>query len=260
MLIRREPIPSWLVEGRTVLIPKSGDLGQPKNYRPITCLNTLYKILTSVIQDRILRVIGPVWDSIYEQRGAKKGVQGCKDNLLIDKSVCLDARHYKRDLHTSWLDYAKAFDTSPHDLIIRLLKMLKVHPNIIHAIESIIALWKTKFAIRAEGRTVYTGWVRYRRGVFQGDSLSPLLFCITLMPLSIELRASRIGYKAGPPGRRNHLISHLMYVDDLKLYAPSRTALQQLLNIVSEYTSAMGMSFGLDKLSLIHISEPTRPY
>ncbi|KDR11373.1 hypothetical protein L798_14892 [Zootermopsis nevadensis] len=38
-----EPIPPWLTEGRTVLIPKKGDLSNPENYRPITCLNTVYK-------------------------------------------------------------------------------------------------------------------------------------------------------------------------------------------------------------------------
>ena len=41
--------PSWLVQGRTVLIPKDGCLGEPEKYRPIACLNTGYKALTAVI-------------------------------------------------------------------------------------------------------------------------------------------------------------------------------------------------------------------
>ena len=77
-----EPIPPWLTEGRTVLIPKKGDLPNPKNYRPITCLNTLYKIFTSVLNERVLSAISPVWSTISEQRGSKRGLAGCKDNPL----------------------------------------------------------------------------------------------------------------------------------------------------------------------------------
>jgi hypothetical protein len=48
-------------------ILKTGDLPNPCIYRPITCLNTLYKIFTSVLNERILTAIGPMWQRIYEQ-------------------------------------------------------------------------------------------------------------------------------------------------------------------------------------------------
>ena len=62
-----QPVPAWLVEGRTVLLPKKGDLSDPKNYRPITCLNTCYKLLTSIMYRRILTSIERVWSEIREQ-------------------------------------------------------------------------------------------------------------------------------------------------------------------------------------------------
>ena len=42
-------IPIWLPSGRTVLLLKTDDLSDEKNFRPITCLNTSYKILTDLI-------------------------------------------------------------------------------------------------------------------------------------------------------------------------------------------------------------------
>ena len=42
-------IPQWWPAGRTVLIPKTKELGDVKNYRPITCLNTSYKLMTGLI-------------------------------------------------------------------------------------------------------------------------------------------------------------------------------------------------------------------
>jgi hypothetical protein len=82
-----EPISLWLTEERTVLIPKKGDLSNPENYRPITCLNTVYKAFTSILNERILQHIDPIWKEVYEQRGSKQGIAGCKDNLLDRKSV-----------------------------------------------------------------------------------------------------------------------------------------------------------------------------
>lgn len=251
-LMDGEPIPRWLVEGRTVLIPKKGDLADPKNYRPITCLNTCYKIFTTILNTRILRVIDPVWRQIYEQRGSKKGVMGCKENLLIDRCVTQDSRQHHRNLSMAWIDYRKAFDTTSHELLVHLLECLKVSPNIVRCIQNLLPCWRTRFTIKTGGRAVSTEPVSYRRGVFQGDTLSPLLFCISLLPLSVSLENTP-GYKCGDPKFRDHKITHLFYMDDLKLYASGQTGLRQAIRVVEEYTRDIGMEFGLDKCAVIHL-------
>lgn len=252
LMKNEHPIPAWLVEGRTVLIPKTGDLSNPCNYRPITCLNTLYKGFTSVLNERILAVINPVWQGIYEQRGSKRGLAGCRDNLLTDRCICQDAVVYKRNLSMAWVDYKKAFDRTSHALIIRLLGYLHVHPEIVICIEHLMHLWRTRFEIRDGAASRTTDPVYFQRGVFQGDSLSPLLFCISLLPLSVELRNAR-GYQVGPPNRRNTKVTHLFYMDDLKLYSSSEPQLRSTLDTVLEYSKAAGMAFGLDKCATQHI-------
>ena len=42
----------WMCEGKTYLLAKCNDTKDSKNYRPITCLSTTYKLLTSVLTDR----------------------------------------------------------------------------------------------------------------------------------------------------------------------------------------------------------------
>ena len=42
-------VPDWLVEGLMYLLPKTEETKNPKNYRPITCLPKMYKIITSII-------------------------------------------------------------------------------------------------------------------------------------------------------------------------------------------------------------------
>ena len=75
----KEPnsFPEWLTQGLTFLIPKSNDANEAKNYRPITCLPTMYKTLTSIITDRTYlyleenRFLLP-----NEQKGCKRGSYG----------------------------------------------------------------------------------------------------------------------------------------------------------------------------------------
>ena len=49
---REQPdeVPEWLTQGRTVLLPKTEDLNNEKNYLSIACLNTCYKIFTGMIE------------------------------------------------------------------------------------------------------------------------------------------------------------------------------------------------------------------
>ena len=60
------------------------------------------------------------------------------------------------------------------------------------------------------------GTVKIRRGIFQGDSLSPLLFVLAMVPLTLILRKTKIFYETKKGGGK---INHLMFMDDIKLFA-----------------------------------------
>ena len=250
----RDPdsIPDWIAEGRTVLIYKKGDSTKPENYRPITCLNTVYKVLTSILHSRILQRIEPIWNEIYEQRGTKKGIAGVRENLIIDRAVCQDATYYKRNLSMAWVDYRKAFDCTSHDLILTLLNQMKVDRSVVGLLAGLIRVWRTRVVVRNGKKEEMSELITYQRGVFQGDSLSPLLFCLSMLPLSLLLRRSN-GYNAGPPNNRKHKITHLFYMDDLKMYGQSENEIQKMLKMVQQYSSEVGMEFGIDKCAYYNI-------
>ena len=46
-------IPEWMTKGKTTLIFKTGEENKAKNYRPITCLPTMYKLLTLMMTERV---------------------------------------------------------------------------------------------------------------------------------------------------------------------------------------------------------------
>ena len=94
------------------------------------------------------------------------------------------------------------------------------------------------------------GQVNIRRGIFQGDLLSPLIFEVTLIPLTIILRKTGFGYQTSKNAAK---VSHLLYMDDLKLYGKSAPELELLLKTVRIFSNDISMEFGLDKCATLTI-------
>ena len=81
------------------------------------------------------------------------------------------------------------------------------------------------------------GKVNVRRGIFQGDSLSPLLFVIALIPVTIILRTLKQGYSFG---KGKEKLSHLLFMNDLKLYGSNDNEIDSLdKDPVSRHSNAI---------------------
>ena len=90
--------------------------------------------------------------------------------------------------------------------------------------------------------------IQIRRGIFQGDSLSPLLFCIALIPITNELNGADCGYQVHGTVRK---ISHLLYMDDLKLLGRNENDLKNEIKTVQTISKDINMNFGLEKCARI---------
>ena len=73
--------------------------------------------------------------------------------------------------------------------------------------------WRTRIRLHAENELKETEDIKIQCGIFHGDSLSPLLFCICLIPLTEQLNRLNTGYEEHITRTK---ISHLLYMDDLK--------------------------------------------
>uniref|UniRef100_H3APX3 Reverse transcriptase domain-containing protein n=1 Tax=Latimeria chalumnae TaxID=7897 RepID=H3APX3_LATCH len=89
------------------------------------------------------------------------------------------------------------------------------------------------------------GAVNFRRGIFRGDSLSPMLFLICLLPLTTLLKKSGLDFTI-----HNVTISHLLCVDDLKLVKD----ILALTKIVKTFSNDICMQIGLDKCATVTIN------
>ena len=79
-----------------------------------------------------------------------------------------------------WIDYKKAYDMVPHSWILECMSIYGIAENLSQLVKGSMKKWKTE--LTAGGKTL--GEVDIKRGIFQGDSLSPILFMLCLIPLS----------------------------------------------------------------------------
>ena len=63
------------------------------------------------------------------------------------------------------------------------------------------------------------GEVEIKRGIFQRDSLSPVVFVLAMIPLSLILRKAKAAYEFSESKEK---INHLLYIDDLKFIVEVR--------------------------------------
>ena len=92
--------------------------------------------------------------------------------------------------------------------------------------------------------------ITLKKGLFQGDSLCPKLFTIYLNPIAWKLRATE-GYALSKPVKLK--ITHLMFIDDLKIFAASEKKLHLILKLTQECMKDLNMEWGVKKCSIMNV-------
>ena len=181
-----------MTKGRTVLLIKDKVKGNAVgNYRPITCLPMMWKVLRGIILDDLYQHLHQSSMLPDDQKGYRKESRSKKDQLVIDRAILRDCRQRKTNLAIAWIDYMKAYDSVLHSWILESLDLVGAADNVKRLMRESMESWKTQ--LTACGKDL--GEVFIRRGIFQGDSLSPLLFVIAMLPLSSVLNESGAGYQ-----------------------------------------------------------------
>ena len=168
---RGEMLPTWLVTGRTILLPKNEETKNAKNYRPIACQNITYKLFTGILNSFLVDHCTTNNIITIEQTGGKPGSWGCTDQLLINKMILDEVKKNRRNLYMMWFDYKKAFDSVPHDWIIKALKLAKVPDEIVKTVMNLMETWSTQLSLN----DITTNLIKYLCGILQGDCLSLIL-------------------------------------------------------------------------------------
>ena len=109
----------------------------------------------------------------------------------------------------------------------------------------IIIIVIVKLLLTSNGEDL--GEVDVKRGKFQGDSLSPLLTVLSMVPLSLILRKINASYEWG---KKEYKLNHLLFMDNLKLFFKSEEQIDTLVRTVHIFSTDIGMKFVMKKCGI----------
>ena len=112
----------------------------------------------------------------------------------------------------AWIDYKKAYDMVPHSWIKECLDLFGVPENIKSLLVNSMEKWKVTLC----SENSELGEVEIKRGIFERNPLSSLMFVLELIPLSLILRKEKVAYEFSEIKEK---INHLLFMDGLNLYS-----------------------------------------
>ena len=233
-------VPNKWKEAEIVAIHKGGSKEVPLNYRPVSLLCILIKVLEGMIRD--------VWIETLEERGSLSAKQfgfrkgrSCITNLLSFYSRVTDIIDQKGGwADCVYLDLKKAFDKVSHArLIWKLEQTGGIGGKLLEWMKSYLTDRKMKTVIRGAS----SNWAEVGSGVPQGSVLAPLMFLIYINDL--------------PDGVSSYMN---MFADDAKIMRQVRNPedcqkLQQDLDKLNEWSVKWSMEFNANKCHVMEMGK-----
>jgi len=192
-----------------MLIPKVKDPLALNDYRPISLIGSVYKIIAKALALRIKSVIGSVIDEIQTAFIKDRNIL---DGPMIINEVCAWAKQYKAKIFLFKIDLDKAFDSINWDYLDSIMGQMGFGEKWRRWIRGCLESSRASVIINGSATKEFP----ISKGVRQGDPLSPFLFIIAMEGLNIALKTTRQNFlfhgiqipNGGPT------LSHLFYADD----------------------------------------------
>ena len=163
------------------LIPKKPQACSLGDYRPISCCNIVYKLISKIVANRLKPIlskcVSPNQAAFLKGRSLGENVILATEQIKdYNKSTCHKSAMLKIDLR-------KDFDTACWDFVIKVLEAQQFPAMFITWITEWISSPRFSVAINGELARFFEG----KKGLRQGDSISPYLFIMLMEVLSILL-------------------------------------------------------------------------
>ena len=228
------------------LIPKKDkDLRIIKNWRPISLLNTDYKIITKLLANRIKKVlptvIHPDQVAYLKKRFIGQNIRTIMDTLgytkLMDKKGII-----------AFLDFEKAFDTIKWDVIYKALNLFNIGPAFIKWVHTIYN--ESEACVTNNGYS--SPFFKLSRGVRQGCPLSAYLFIVVVELLAHKIRTSNDikGITIG-----NTEIKLVQMADDTTVFIEDINSLEHILELLQKFEQYAGLKLNKGKTEAMWIGK-----
>lgn len=196
------------------LIPKSSTANTIRDYSPISCCTTLYKIISKVLTIRMSSVMS---DLVNEAQVAFVPGRFIHDNTMLAQEII---RGYgEKNLSTRWMikmDLQKAYDSIQWDFVNRLLRVYEFPAQFVGWLMTCLTTVSYHICLNGQLTNRFGG----KKGLRQGDPVSPYLFVLCMEYLSRLIGTLEFNSKYRyHPKCKDLRITHLTFTDDLLFFS-----------------------------------------
>lgn len=221
-----------------ILIHKTGDRSDLDKYRPISLMSNIYKIFSKILLNRVTKILDE--NQPREQAGFRKSFS-TMDHIHVVSQIIEKTNEYNRTLYMCFIDFTKAFDSLNYREIWQSLRQQGVEERYIALLYNIYSNNSAKVKLEREGREF-----PIRKGVRQGDPISPKIFSAVLESIFRNLKWDKRGLKID-----GEYLSHLRFADDIVVFSENPQDIQQMLNDLARNSKKVGLSLNPTKTKIM---------
>ena len=230
---------NWKIT-KLIILFKKGPRMDPGNYRGISLMDSTAKLYDIILNKRLTLWMKPD----REQVGAQKA-RGCTEHLITLRLLIDYAQSKRKKLFMIFVDFSKAYDRVPRDLMLRKRQQLGCGGTMTAAIAAMYR--STRMLLRT---TMITSTI----GVRQGSPTSCLLFTLIVNDLIRNLKE-----QCAPDSYLGWLHS-LMLMDDTIIFASTRERALQKVRILRDFCKRSGMVVNNSKTKFMVINGKNDDY
>ncbi len=243
----------WTNKGLITLIPKSRDHSKIGNWRLITLLGSLYKILAKTLAKRLQDLLPNVIR--FNQTGFVEG-RSILDNIFLAQKAHVWAEESKQDLVLLLLDFEKAFDKIKWSFLFEVLAKISFGPKWIQWVSSLYTSASSTIKLNGVEGSAFP----LARSVRQGCPLSPYLFILATDVLGHMMDDPRFGVEGLilPGGRE---VRDQTFADDTALYLQGmRENMERTQRVLNIFYKASGAKVNWSKTAAIWASKKEKAW
>ena len=236
-IIDKREKPKQLSIAEIITLFKSGDMLDCANFRPITLLSHVYKLLMQIIYNRIAPTLSA---ALPKSQAAYQAGRSTIEQIQSLQQIIEKCNEFNQNAVITFIDFTKAFDSVDQSM---LWKTLSEQTNIDPAYINLIKLLYHQSKARVRTSLGNTEFIDILKGVKQGDLLSALLFCIVLMAIMQKVfDGLDFGVSIG-----GEMQNEKGYADDIGLIAQTIQQMNILLDRLYHTALQYGLKINIKK-------------